>query len=109
MENYGELIFHQAIQELQKADASFKQFQKMYPRRKQDSLSPDDIAFIQACENFTSPQQTQITGLMCNIAVVPSDFCASIQHANWSVRITMEIVSLSSWAICKKTHTYRCS
>lgn len=37
MENYGELMFHQAIQKLQKEDGSFEQFWKMYPHRTQDS------------------------------------------------------------------------
>ncbi len=52
MENYADLMFHEAIQDLQRADGSHAQFQKMYPHRTQDALSADDIAFIQSRESF---------------------------------------------------------
>ena len=51
MENYAELMFHKAVAYLQKADGTYKRYQKMYPRRAQDALSPDDIAFIQSRES----------------------------------------------------------
>lgn len=52
MENYAELMFHEAVADLQKAEGTYERYQKMYPRRAQDALSPDDIAFIQSRQSF---------------------------------------------------------
>ena len=52
MENYAELMFHEAVADLQKADGTYERYQKMYPRRAQEALSEDDIAFIQSRESF---------------------------------------------------------
>jgi len=52
MENYGALMFHEAVQALQHLDGSFEKYQKMYPHRTQDSLSVDDIAFLKARDSF---------------------------------------------------------
>jgi len=59
MENYAELMFHDAVAELQKADGSFAQFQKMYPHRTQSEIGPQEKAFIETRESLyiasTSP------------------------------------------------------
>jgi len=52
MENFAELMFHDAVTELQKAEGSFERYQALYPHRRQDRLSDDDIAFIQDRESI---------------------------------------------------------
>ncbi|WP_299356356.1 pyridoxamine 5'-phosphate oxidase family protein [uncultured Shimia sp.] len=51
MENYADLMFHEAVADLQKTDGSYDKFQVGYKHRTQDSLSADDIAFIQSRES----------------------------------------------------------
>ncbi len=52
MENYAELMFHEAVADLQKADGSFEKYQVGYRHRTQESLSSDDIGFIQSLNSF---------------------------------------------------------
>ncbi len=52
MENYADLMFHEAVAELQKDDGSYERFQKFYPHRRQDAFSDDDVAFIQSRESI---------------------------------------------------------
>ncbi|PSL18554.1 pyridoxamine 5'-phosphate oxidase family protein [Shimia abyssi] len=51
MENYAELMFHEAVAELQKADGSYEKYQVGYRHRTQDKLSIEDIAFIRERES----------------------------------------------------------
>lgn len=52
MENYADLMFHEAVADLQRADGSFEKYQVGYRHRTQESLSPDDIAFIRSLNSF---------------------------------------------------------
>ena len=52
MENYANLMFHSAVAELQRAEGSNEKYQKLYPHRRADALSENDIAFIQARESI---------------------------------------------------------
>lgn len=67
MENYAELMFTDAVQDLQEAEGTKRQYEKAYPRRTQEALSENDIAFIKARDSFY-------------MATVNSDGWPYIQH-----------------------------
>lgn len=48
MQNYAELMFTQAVQAFQEADGSRSTYEKMYPRRTQRNIGPDEAAFLSA-------------------------------------------------------------
>ena len=52
MENYAELMFHEAVAALQKEEGSFERYKAFYPHRRQDAFSADDIAFISSRESI---------------------------------------------------------
>lgn len=52
MENYASLMFTEAIQDLQEAAGTRDKYQTLYPHRRQDSLSANDIEFIRARDSF---------------------------------------------------------
>ena len=67
MENYAELMFTEAVQDLQEDAGSRARYAKFYPHRTQETLSDDDIAFIKARDSFY-------------MATVNSDGWPYIQH-----------------------------
>ena len=52
MENYANLMFTEAVQELQNAAGSKDRFEAFYPHRTQDALSDNDVAFIKSRDSF---------------------------------------------------------
>ena len=52
MENYAELMFQDAVADLQRANGSYDKYQTAYKHRTQDTLSPDDVAYIQQRDSF---------------------------------------------------------
>jgi predicted pyridoxine 5'-phosphate oxidase superfamily flavin-nucleotide-binding protein len=52
MRNYADLMFQDAVAELQTDQGSYDKFQKFYVHRTQEALSSDDIAFIRAANSF---------------------------------------------------------
>lgn len=52
MENYADLMFHEAVAELQKEDGSYAKYQKLYPHRRQEAFSEADLAFLQSRESI---------------------------------------------------------
>lgn len=67
MENYADLMFTQAVQDLQEREGTRQKFETYYPHRTQEALSDDDIAFIKARDSFY-------------MATVNSDGWPYIQH-----------------------------
>lgn len=67
MENYAELMFTQAVQDLQSAEGTKQKFETYYPHRVQEALSDDDITFIKTRSSFY-------------MATVNSDGWPYIQH-----------------------------
>ncbi|MEM1378908.1 MAG: pyridoxamine 5'-phosphate oxidase family protein [Pseudomonadota bacterium] len=67
MENYAELMFTEAVQDLQEASGTKHQYERAYPSRTQEALSANDVAFIKARDSFY-------------IATVNSDGWPYIQH-----------------------------
>ncbi|UZD90956.1 pyridoxamine 5'-phosphate oxidase family protein [Cognatishimia activa] len=59
MKNYAEMMFSEAVSDLQKKDGSYDKYQAGYRHRTQDGFEPQDVAFIQSRESFyiasTSP------------------------------------------------------
>ncbi len=51
MKNYADIMFHQAVAELQKADGSFEKFQTGYRHLTLPKLGLDEIEFIQSRES----------------------------------------------------------
>ena len=51
MENYADLMFHEAVAELQKQEGTYEKYKTFYPHRRQDQLSENDIAFLQDRES----------------------------------------------------------
>ena len=52
MENYANLMFTEAVQELQSAAGSRDRFETFYPHRTQDALSENDVTFIKSRDSF---------------------------------------------------------
>ena len=52
MENYADLMFHEAVAELQKQEGTYEKYKTFYPHRRQDQLSENDIAFLQDRESI---------------------------------------------------------
>ena len=52
MENYADLMFQDAVADLQKEAGTYEKFQKFYVHRTQEEMNADDIAFIQAANSF---------------------------------------------------------
>lgn len=52
LKNYAELMFTQAVQDLQKADGMHAQFQASYPERTKAEFSQAEIDFLQSCRSF---------------------------------------------------------
>lgn len=52
MQNYAELMFTDAIKELQEAEGTRAKFEAFYPHRTEPTLTQDDIAFIKARDSF---------------------------------------------------------
>ena len=52
MENYAELMFTEAVQDLQKAEGTKEKYEAFYPHRTQQALSDQDIAFIARANSF---------------------------------------------------------
>lgn len=48
MENYAELMFHDAVADIQKASGTYEKFRTFYPNRTLDKLSENEIGFIQS-------------------------------------------------------------
>ncbi|MEP1205828.1 MAG: pyridoxamine 5'-phosphate oxidase family protein [Rhizobiaceae bacterium] len=67
MENYAELMFTQAVQDLQSDEGSKERFEAFYPHRTQKSLSDEDVAFVRSRNSFY-------------MATVNSDGWPYIQH-----------------------------
>lgn len=67
MENYAQLMFTQAVQDLQAQEGTKQKYETFYPHRTQDVLSQDDIDFIKQRNSFY-------------IASVNSDGWPYIQH-----------------------------
>lgn len=67
MENYADLMFTEAVQDLQEANGTKRQYERTYPGRTQEALSANDVAFIKARDSFY-------------IATVNSDGWPYIQH-----------------------------
>ena len=52
MENYAELMFHDAVQALQDKAGTRERYQTFYPHRTDPELTEDDIAFLTSRESF---------------------------------------------------------
>ncbi|MBE1285944.1 MAG: pyridoxamine 5'-phosphate oxidase family protein [Rhodobacteraceae bacterium] len=52
MENYADLMFHDAVTELQKQDGSFDKYQAAYGHRTLEKLRPEEIGFLKSRESF---------------------------------------------------------
>ncbi|MEM7300089.1 MAG: pyridoxamine 5'-phosphate oxidase family protein, partial [Pseudomonadota bacterium] len=52
MQNYADLMFKDAVAELQRAEGTFEKYQAAYKHRTPEALTDDDIAFINARDSF---------------------------------------------------------
>lgn len=52
MENYAEMMFRDAVAELQREAGTYDKYQKFYPGRTQEKLSENEIAFLQDRESI---------------------------------------------------------
>ena len=58
MQNYADMMFHDAVAELQKADGSFEMLETSYRHRTLSKLGLDEIEFIQSRESIYMASMT---------------------------------------------------
>jgi len=52
MENYADLMFHEAVTDLQKEAGSFDRYQTLYPHRRIDALGDKELTFLKDRESM---------------------------------------------------------
>jgi hypothetical protein len=51
MQNYADLMFHQAVADFQRADGAYDKYQSFYPHRTLEEFSENEVGFIQSRES----------------------------------------------------------